>query len=96
MQQVGTQHHSKNSVSTEKSLDSTIIEKSELHVDTELPINVDIVKTTQNSEKIEDEEITWLTCAGQLKLLVNEVKECDFLLDKIKNETFPNPVLVFN
>lgn len=90
---VGSQNQSKNSVSIEKSLDSPIIEKNELHVDPKLPINVDIVETRQNSEKIEDEEITWLTCAGQLKLLVNEVKECDFLLDKIKTETFPNPVL---
>ncbi|KAL4098192.1 hypothetical protein QTP88_022840 [Uroleucon formosanum] len=54
---VGTQHQSKNSVATEKSLDSPIIEKS------------------------------------QLKLLVNEVKECDLVLDKIKTEQFPNPVL---
>jgi hypothetical protein len=47
----------------------------------------------QNSENIENEGITWLTCAGQLKLLVNEVKECDLVLDKIKTEQFPNPVL---
>jgi hypothetical protein len=28
-----------------------------------------------------------------LKVLVNEVKECDLVLDKIKTEQFPNPVL---
>ncbi|KAL4130596.1 hypothetical protein QTP88_008017 [Uroleucon formosanum] len=48
----------------------------------------------QNSEKIEDEGITWLTCAGQLKVLVNEVKECDLVLDAIKTEQFPNPVVL--
>ncbi|KAL4083558.1 hypothetical protein QTP88_028874 [Uroleucon formosanum] len=90
---VGTQHQSKNSVTIEKSLDSPIIEKSELLIDKKLPINLDIVIPMQNSEKNEDEGITWLTCAGQLKLLVNEVKECDLVLDKIKTEQFPNPVL---
>jgi hypothetical protein len=87
---VGTQHQFKNSVATKKSLGSPIIEKSELYIDTLLPINVDIVIPMQNSE---DEGITWLTCAGQLKVLVNEVKECDSVLDKIKTEQSPNPVL---
>jgi len=55
---VGSLHRSKNSISTKKSLDSPIIEKSSLHVDTKLPINIDIVETMRNSEKIEDEERT--------------------------------------
>jgi len=50
-------------------------------------------KILQNSKKNYEKYITWLTCSAQLHLLVNEMKECDSLLTKIKTDRFPNPIL---
>lgn len=75
---------------------NNVLEKCEDNLQIKTSTNADIaeekitIKTFQNSE---EENVTWETCAGQLNLLTNEVKECDFLLDKIKTDTFPNPIL---
>ncbi|XP_065673449.1 uncharacterized protein LOC136090585 [Hydra vulgaris] len=42
---------------------------------------------------IQNDEVNWLSCAGQLENIVTDLSECGTILSKLKSERVPNPVI---
>lgn len=40
-----------------------------------------------------DDQISWISCAGQLENLINDFNSCTAIVSKMKNDTHPNPII---
>ncbi|KAF0739482.1 zinc finger MYM-type protein 1-like, partial [Aphis craccivora] len=50
-------------------------------------------QSDSESSLVIEEELTWISCAGQLENLINDFNLCNTLLSKVKSDPYPNPII---
>lgn len=48
--------------------------------------------STETASVQNDDEISWLLCAGQMEDIVSNLTHCNIIISKLKTEALPNPI----
>jgi len=52
-----------------------------------------MIKSDSESILSNDDELSWISCAGQLENLINDFNLCRTLLSKVKSDPYQNPII---